>query len=132
MRCPTYFKMKHILNIVKSVTLVFFESYIPRFICKSMCNSSQLTPTLNYQSIQAMSYYWQWRTSLQYSGCQETNNSHPQYAGYLILYESSWGTQGIYINRYTYQSCWNVFLRVKSWRRIATYRFASILLSSHL
>ena len=39
--------------------------------------------------------------------------------------------QGIYINRYTYQSCWNVFLRGKSWKHqqlIDLLQFQSLLI----
>ena len=54
---------------------------------------------------------------------------------FLIGAPGQYGCTQMYMRlkvMYTYQSYWNVFLREKSWRRIATYRAASILQSSHL
>ena len=50
----------------------------------------------------------------------------------LLHGDASFVYQAIYINRYAYQSCWNVFLRGKFWKRPATYWSASISRSSHL
>ena len=61
-------------------------------------------------------YLTNWWRSI---GCYSLPRRHPQKHVPITLV-------GIPYVRYTYQSYWNVFLRVKSWRRIATYRAASI------